>query len=306
MPNDTPRTKFQLWIQAVRAFSFPASMIPGVLGIMMALLINPDNAKWYLIPFILVSLLMLHAASNLISDVDDFRKGVDTKGSMGGSGVLVDNLLTPKQVLRGGLLLFLIAVIIGLPIIYTRGLNVLYLGLIGIFGGFFYTRRPIGFKYIALGDILIFLLYGPAIVTGTFYALTGQYDSHVLYASVPPGLLVVGILQANNLRDIIHDRKANIKTLATIFGGGFAKAEYLFLIGGAYIFVLLLVVFKILSPWSLIVFLSLPPAIKNMTSIRGVRIEETSKIAMLDAQTAQLTLLFGLLLSISVLISKFV
>jgi len=304
MPNE--KTSFQKWLQAVRAFSFPASMIPCVLGIMMALLISPDISKWYLIPFIMVSLLFLHAASNMISDYDDFKRGVDYKGSLGGSGVLVDNILTPGQVFKGSLFLFGLAVVIGIPIIYVRGINILYFGLLGILGGFFYTRRPIGFKYIALGDLIFFFIYGPAIVVGTFYALTGTYDSHVLYASIPLGLLVVGILHANNFRDIIHDRKANIKTMATVFGEGFAKIEYLFLITGAYLVIIGLVIFRILSPWSLIVFLSLPPAVKNMASIRGVHVEDPSKIAMLDVQTAQLTLMFGLLLSVSVLISKFV
>jgi len=300
------KTKLQIWMQGVRTFSFPASMIPCVFGIMLALLMSPGNAKWYLIPFIMVSLLLLHSASNLMSDYDDFKTGVDSKGTYGGSGVLTDSLLIPKQVFRGSLLLFFSAIIIGLPIIYERGITILLFGLAGIFSGFFYTRRPISFKYIALGDILIFFVYGPAVVVGTFYALTGYYHQNVLYASIPLGLLVVGILQANNLRDILHDRNAKIKTLATVFGSGFAKGEYLFLIGGAYLVVVGLIIFRILSPWSFIVFLSLPPAIKNMSSIRGVTIQDPSKIAMLDARTAQLTVLFGLLLSISVLISKFI
>jgi 1,4-dihydroxy-2-naphthoate octaprenyltransferase len=67
-----------------------------------------------------------------------------------------------------------------------------------------------------------------------------------------------------------------------------------------------LVLFKVLSPWAFIVFLSLPPAIKNLSQIRGVQVEDTSKIAMLDVQTAQLHMMFGLLLSVSILLSKFV
>jgi 1,4-dihydroxy-2-naphthoate octaprenyltransferase len=183
---------------------------------------------------------------------------------------------------------------------------VLWLGIVGIVGGFFYTGRPIGYKYVALGDIFIFLLYGPAIVTGTFYALTGMFFTEVLLISIPLGLLVTGILQANNLRDIINDRKANIKTLATVFGEGFAKGEYVFLIMGAYLTVILLVVFNVLSFWSLLVFLSLPVALKNLNMIKGVKIEDTGKIAMLDAMTAQLTLMFGVLLSISIVITKLV
>jgi 1,4-dihydroxy-2-naphthoate octaprenyltransferase len=300
------RSKGSIYFQAVRAFSFPASMIPSVLGATFALLLSPATAVWWLMPFILLSLILLHSGSNVISDVDDYKNGVDAKGTLGGSGVIVNELLTSKQMFRFGMVLFALAVAFGMPIIYTRGLTILLFGILGILGGFFYTGRPIGYKYVALGDFFIFLLYGPAITTGTYYAITGTFNFTVLLSSVPLGLLIAGIVHANNLRDLIHDKKANIRTLATIFGESFAKAEYLFLIIGAYVTVVVLIAFHYLSPWSLLVMLSLPPAIKNMTSIRGVKIEETAKIAMLDAQTAQLTLMFGVLLSVSLLIAKFV
>lgn len=302
----TNRSKFSIWVQAVRAFSFPASLIPSLLGVMFAVLYLPHQSAWWLIPFIMISLLCLHAASNVVSDYDDFNRGVDYKGSLGGSGVLVDELLTPKQAYRGAMVLFGIAILFGIPIIIEKGFIVLAFGLIGMLSGYFYTARPVGFKYIALGDFIFFFLYGPAITVGTYYALTGSYHSTVLLASVPLGLLVSGILHANNLRDIIHDRKANIKTIATIMGEGFAKGEYIFLITSAYVVVILLVAFGTLSPWSLLVLLSLPPAIKNMSSIKGIKIEDTGKIAMLDVQTAQLTLLFGALLSLSVLLTKLI
>lgn len=300
-----PVSKGAVYFQALRAFSFPASLIPCLLGAMLAMLYG-TSVTWWLMPFIAISLLFLHAGSNVISDVDDYKKGVDAKGTLGGSRVLPDGLLTPKEMFRFGLLLFGFAVLFGLPIIMDRGMLVLWLGIVGIIGGFFYTGRPIGYKYVALGDIFIFLLYGPAIVTGTFYALTGMFFTEVLLISIPLGLLVTGILQANNLRDIINDRKANIKTLATVFGEGFAKGEYVFLIMGAYLTVILLVVFNVLTFWSLLVFLSLPAALKNMNMIKGVKIEDTGKIAMLDAMTAQLTLMFGVLLSISIVITKLV
>jgi len=300
-----PVSKGAVYFQALRAFSFPASLIPCLLGAMLALLYGTE-VIWWLMPFIAISLLFLHAGSNVISDVDDYKKGVDAKGTLGGSRVLPDGLLAPKEMFRFGLLLFGFAVLFGLPIILDRGMLVLWLGIVGIVGGFFYTGRPIGYKYVALGDIFIFLLYGPAIVTGTFYALTGMFFTEVLLISIPLGLLVTGILQANNLRDIINDRKANIKTLATVFGEGFAKGEYVFLIIGAYLTVILLVVFNVLTFWSLLVFLSLPIALKNLNMIKGVKIEDTGKIAMLDAMTAQLTLMFGVLLSISIVITKLV
>ena len=303
-PSKNTGSKSAAYIQAVRTFSFPASMIPCLLGAMLALLMG-TSVVWWLMPFIVVSLLLLHAASNVTTDYDDYNKGVDREETMGGSRVLVQKLLEPKQMLRFGFTLFALAIVVSIPIILERGLIILLLGIIGIIGGYFYTAKPFSFKYHALGDIIIFLMYGPAIVAGTFFALTGTFSWAAVYASIPLGLLITGILQANNLRDIIHDRKANIKTLATIFGEGFAKGEYVFLIIGAYLTVVVLVLFDVLSLWSLLVFLSLPVALKNMNMIKGVTIEDTGKIAMLDAMTAQLTLMFGVLLSISLVITKF-
>ncbi len=299
-------SKAKIWFRATRPFSFTASMTPCILGAMLALLVSNGESLWYLLPFILLSSILMHAATNMVSDYYDFIKGVDTKDSFGGSGVLTEGLLQPRQVFKAGILFFAIAFLLGLPIIFARGEVILVLGIVGILGGFFYTGWPIGYKYVALGNFFVFLLMGPLMVIGTFYALTGRYSADVLYISLPIGFLVAGILQANNLRDIIHDQKANIKTLAAVAGNGYAKAEYLTLIMGAYVIVIALVLMKILSPWSLLVLLSLPPAIKNMNQIKGVQVDNTSKIAMLDVQTAQLHLLFGLLLSISVLISKYI
>jgi len=302
----TKPSAFKVWLQAVRAFSFTASMIPCLVGTMFALLLGTENSMWYLVPFIFLSSICMHAATNLISDYFDYKKGVDMDDTYGGSRVLVNGMLKPKQVAAAAVIFFIIAFILGLPIIFARGELILYLGLVGILGGYLYTGWPIGYKYFAMGDFLVFMLMGPLMVIGTFYAITGQYTPAVLWASLPIGFLVAGILQANNLRDIAHDRRANIKTLAGLMGAGFAKGEYFFLIIGAYIVVIGLVAFGILSYWSLIVLLSLPPAIKNVSQIKGVTVEDPAKIAMLDVQTAQLHLLFGLLLSISVLLAKLV
>src|SRR5436853_350389 len=170
--NSKIRSKSSIYFQAVRTFSFPASMVPCLLGAMLALLIGV-NVTWWLMPFIALSLLMLHAASNVTTDYDDYNQGVDRVDTLGGSRVLVQNLLKPKEMLRFGLLLFLLAVILGIPVIMQRGITILLLGIAGILGGYFYTAKPFSFKYRALGDVMIFLMYGPAIVAGTFYALTG-------------------------------------------------------------------------------------------------------------------------------------
>ena len=132
--TDAAPSRGKVLFQAVRAFSFPASLIPCLIGAMLAFLYS-SSVTWWLLPFIAISLLMLHAGSNVISDVDDYSKGVDAEGTLGGSGVLVKKLLTPKEMFRFGMVILGLAVLFGLPIIIERGPEILWFGILGLLGG---------------------------------------------------------------------------------------------------------------------------------------------------------------------------
>lgn len=296
------RSPLSIWIQAVRAFSFTASMVPVLVGAMLALQ-YPGEVQWWLFPLVVVCSLLFHAGTNLVSDYFDFQRGVDRKDTFGSSGVLVNGLLQPKQVLNAGLLMFGLGFLLGLILVAFRGMPIFWLGVIGLLGGFFYTGKPIGYKYFALGDFLVFTLMGPLMVIGSYYVLTGDYTSNVLYVSLPIGFLVAAILHANNLRDIVYDTEANVRTLANIFGLQAAKYEYYILVGGAYLSVIIMVVTSVVKPWTLLVFLSLPPALKNVKAIRNAKEDAVAEIAMIDVQTAQHHFLFGVLLIIGLIFS---
>lgn len=304
MSNQTTqsaRSRVSIWTQAVRPFSFTASMIPVILGAILTLS-YPGDVAWQLFPLVVICSLLYHAGTNLISDYFDFQRGVDRNYTFGSSRVLVEGLLTPGQILAAAWILFGIATILGFILIAVRGLPMLILGVVGLLGGYLYTGRPIGYKYVALGDFLVFTLMGPLMVIGSYFTLTGAYNNTVLFVSLPIGFLVAAILHANNLRDISHDAQAGVKTLANLIGHKGAKVEYFFLVSAAYLSVLIMVFAKIVSPWSLLVFLSLPPALKNIKSIANSQPEKPKAIALIDVQTAQLHLLFGLLLTISIIV----
>lgn len=315
---DQPRSTFSVWIQAVRAFSFTASMVPIFVGAMLALsydLPSPAEAgsakaggdvRWVLFPLVVVCSLLFHAGTNLVSDYFDFQRGVDRKNTFGSSGVLVNGLLQPKQILNAGLLMFGLGFVLGLILVWFRGMPIFWLGVIGLLGGFFYTGKPIGYKYLALGDFLVFTLMGPLMVIGSYYVLTGDYTTNVLYVSLPIGFLVAAILHANNLRDIVHDTHANVRTLANLVGLKGAKIEYYFLVGGAYVSVIVMVLTSVVKPWALLVLLSLPPAMKNVKAISNAREDAGAEIAMIDVQTAQHHFLFGLLLIVGLILSAVV
>jgi len=289
------------WLQAVRAFSFTASMLPVLLGAAIAMHYTGE-VTWLLLPVALICSLLLHAGTNTISDYYDYKNNVDTDYSYGSSRVIVEGLLPAKSLLTAGVIAFAIAALLGVILIAARGWPVLVLGVIGLLGGFFYTAKPFAYKYIALGDLLVFILMGPLMVVGSDFVLTGQFHTTALIASMPIGCLVAAILSANNLRDIKHDTQAGIKTLANVLGHNGARIEYYILLVSAYLAVAAMVATQILSMWSLLVFLSLPIALKRIKLVHRTKPEDIVSIAQLDVQTAQLHLLFGILLAAGVVL----
>ena len=297
------RGKISIWIQAVRAFSFTASSIPVLVGAALALN-YPGKVLWILFPVVYVAALLIHAATNLVSDYFDYRKEVDKNYTFGSSGVIVQGLLSAKSVLVGGLVLFGITAALGVILIAVRGVPILILGLIGIVGGYFYTGHPFGYKYFGLGDFLVFILMGPLMVIGSYFCFTGTYHHQVLWVSLPVGFLVSAILQANNVRDIKHDTEAGITTFENVLGTKGAKAFYYFAVVSAYISVGVMILFKVLPLWSLLVLLTLPLAIKIIGKMSAGN--DPQALATLDVETAQLHFGFGLLLTISLVVYRFI
>lgn len=294
----------KVWFQAIRPFSLTASATPVLLGAAWVFY-QGTPADWRLLPLIVLASLAVHAATNLVSDYFDYIKGVDKEDTYGSSRVIVDGLLPAGQVLVGGLILFALTAAIGLLFVMMRGWPILILGVVGIAGGLFYTAAPIGFKYIGLGDLMVFILMGPLMVIGSYLVLTGGYLHSVLWLSLPMGFLVAGILSANNLRDILHDSQAGITTTAGVLGHRLARYEYSGLIVGAYVSAAVMIAVGLLPLLSAIVFITLPLAVKAIQKGLASRPDQPAQIAAMDVQTAQIHLSFGILQIISLLIGGF-
>ena len=287
-----------LWGRAVRAFSFTASLIPPTVGAMLAFL-HEVPVMWALFPLVLIASVSYHAGTNLVNDYYDFKNNVDRRGTLGSSGLLVQGLIPAKSILRGSIVFFAIGTMIGLYFISLRGLPILLLGLIGLLGGYFYTGGPIGYKYRAVGEPLVFMLMGPLMVVGSYLVLTGGFRWDVVLVSLPVGCLVAAILQSNDLRDIADDSAAGVRTAAVIFGRKAAKAVYYALVVSAYVIVAVLAAAKIVPVWSLAVLITLPAAARNMKIAGRIARGASREYATIDVQTAQLHMAFGLVLIFS-------
>ncbi|NQT50979.1 1,4-dihydroxy-2-naphthoate octaprenyltransferase [bacterium] len=296
------RSKASIWLQASRPFSFTGSALPVLLGAALAGW-HGVPARWELLPLAFLGCVLLQAGANLVSDYYDYRRDVDRPGTLGSSGVILGGLLSPRAVLAGGLVCFGVGVAMGLVCVVVRGVPLLVIALCGLLGGTFYTAPPIGLKYRSLGDVVIFVLFGPLIVVGSYLTLTGGYTHGVLLASLPTGLLIDAVLHANNLRDIPHDGAVGVRTLAGILGHRGAQRMYYALVVGAYVGVAAMVAGRVLPAWTLLVFVSAPIAIRNLRVVHASQPGHPESIATADVQTAQLHLLFNVLYALSLFLA---
>lgn len=265
-----PRPRWISYLQAVRAFSFTVTVVPVLLGA-----------------------LLVHAGVNVLSDYTDYQRGADTWTVLGSSRVLVDGWLQPREVLRYGIALLVLGGGLGLVLAVFRGWPVLWLGLVGGVIGIGYTFPPLRLKYRALGDIAVFLAFGPSMSLGAYYVQTQRLSWPAALVALPPALLTVAVLHGNNFRDSAEDRRSGYRTIAQLLGPRGASVYYLLLVAGAYATTAALVVLGLLPWMSLAVALSLPLAWRNVgVAFRPSRVA----FSFLDLLTAQLHLVFGALL----------
>ncbi|MCX5808298.1 MAG: 1,4-dihydroxy-2-naphthoate octaprenyltransferase [Proteobacteria bacterium] len=303
--------KVLLWWRAARPFSFTVSVLPPILGGVIAKTENSGmKLDWLFFALALIGCVIAHAGANLIADYFDFKKRVDREGTLGSSGVLVSNLMEPGKVFIGAIIAYIIASGIGIYIAASipNGGVLIWIILIGAVLGLFYTAEPFSFKYHALGDLAVFISFGPAMTLGAYFVQAHHFSwAPVLYA-IPVAFLVDAILHSNNLRDIKNDSVVNIKTVAIVIGERNSKFMYYGLVLSAYVSVVVLIIANGLPAISLITLLSLPLALKliRLVNLKNRVPEQQQQFVMIDAATAQLHSVFGILFLISLLVQHFV
>jgi 1,4-dihydroxy-2-naphthoate octaprenyltransferase len=292
-------TGWKKWFVAARPWALPASIVPVLFGSSLAATVGWVKLNFWLLLLTLVGMATLHTAANMLSDVMDWRRGLDREATPV-SGAIVRGLLTDKQVLRGSLVLFALGVAIGLWLVYLRGLLILYLGLVGLVLGAAYPWL----KAVALGDLVVFLNFGLLGSLGAWVVQAGQFSWLPVMWAVPQGLLVVAILHANNWRDVNSDREKKVITMAGLLGDRLSLVYYGKLIFGSLLlmvgFVMVPRLFRLdfpALPWSLLVVLIAFPEALELWRIALRRHEPEQKINFLtlDGATARYNLLFGLL-----------
>jgi 1,4-dihydroxy-2-naphthoate octaprenyltransferase len=294
------KLSFKNWILATRPWSFPVSVLPAFVAMMYVIYAYPESVhNWQLGILAVFGAVIFHAGGNLISDYNDFRHGIDRDGNFVGTDTLTSGLFLPKQILTFGCAFIIIGVLIGLFLVWQIGLELLWIGLFGVIGAVFYYY----FKSFALGDLLIFLVYGPTIMLGTGFVVLGHIDWMLLFVSFPMAVITVSVLHSNNMRDMKSDHSAGIRTFAMLIGIKISIVYYFTLIISAYLAIVMMVILKILPLLALITLLTIPIAVQNCKAMSQISEKNMNPINNLDQETAKLQLMFSLSLSLALIIA---
>ncbi len=252
---------FARWLIATRGAVLIMTFLSAALGGLFAAMVGQFDAGLFIL--VAVGLVVAHGASNLFNDYWDYKQGVDTDNyfrAQYGPHPLVAGLFTEKQLLTWAIGTTALPVAIGLYLAWVRGPLVLVFALLGGFVMMSYAGKPFPLKYLGLGEPAVFLTWGPLMVGGSFFSITGTLPLWVLVASFPYALGTTGVLFGKHIDKIEDDTKKGIHTLPVLLGERRARAASIGIFALMYLLVVPLVVLGVL-PWLvLLVFLSLPRA----------------------------------------------
>lgn len=291
---------FKAWVLGSRPKTLPAAAAPVLIG--SAAAFAEGGFKWMPALIALIAALLLQIGANLANDYFDFLKGADKGERLGPTRVTQSGLLSPQAVQTGMWVTFVLAALCGVYLTLVSGWWIVIIGILAILAAIAYTGGPFPYGYKGLGEVFVFLFFGLAAVSGTYYAQTQTITWLAVLSSLPVGLMICAILVINNLRDIENDRKSNKNTLAVKFGKTWAQQEFIAILVLAYLIVFLMGISDLASPWVLISWLSLPfifPLSHSILTDSGKTLNKTL------AAMGQLTLVFSMLYASGLILSVY-
>lgn len=290
-------SRVSAYLLALRPWSFSASFAPVALGAALAYKASHEFSPIIFVTTCITA-LSVHAAGNVVNTYFDYMRGVDDS-KRSDDRTLVDKILTPDEVVHLGVLLYMLGCVCFIVLVLSSPARMEHLALVyfgGLSSSFLYTGG-IGLKYIALGDVLVLVTFGPVCVLYSFVAQTGSMVPATLFYAMPLAMNTEAILHSNNARDRQHDAKAGAVTLAVLLGHTGSHVLYAMLLFSPYI-VFAVVGVHCRAHWLLLPLITLPTAFELERHFRDGR------LARLSRHTARLNAYFGLFYILGIVMSS--
>ena len=290
------KSKLKEFFMCTRPHSYPASIAPVLFGATYAL---GYEIKFSILKFILFLLacLLIQAATNLFNEYYDYKYGLDKVDSEGISGSIVKGNLSPREVMLGALVLYALAFVLGIILTFMTSFYVLLVGLVCMLAGYFYTGGKYPIAYSPFGEIVSGFFMGTIIIALSFYFQTEYVNADIIVVSLPLFIMIGAILLANNIRDLDNDKESGRRTYAILVGRNNAIKTMAINFIVVYLLNVLFIVTKYASWWNLLVFVTIPLAIKIIKGFSANNYKKT--MAPYMVLTAKLTIFVGFIMSLA-------
>ncbi len=257
LPDGEKMDFFSKWVILTRAQVFSMTITSALVGAILAA--TEGHFNFINLIVVIVALCLAHASNNLINDYFDYKQGVDTADyhrTQYSPHPIVSGLISEKKLLGVFVLFGIIELAAAYYLYLQSGPAVFIFAVSGFLLSVFYVAPPLKLKYRGLGEFAIFLIWGPMITVGTYYVMAKAMPLNVWLASIPYGLVVMNVLLGKHLDKYEADFKKGVKTLPVVLGLERAKAFTRINTALFYVVVVVLILFKIITPFAAVCFFS--------------------------------------------------
>lgn len=250
---------------ATRVPFLTATIVPVLLGALVAR--SQDFSAWWPAMLALLGACAIHLALNVTNDVADATSGVDEANVnptmfSGGSRMIQYGLVSVQSMRRAAIGLYAAGIAIGLYLVATRSIEILWLGIAGIFLSIFYSAGPLRLAHRGLGEICVALGFGPIMVLGAYYVVAQRFSFEALYASLPVALLIMLVLYVNEIPDRPADARAGKRTLVARLSKQAVIRGYALSVALTYALIAIGAAAGIMPAWTLIALATIPLALQ--------------------------------------------
>lgn len=249
------------WLIITRAAVVSMTYTSGLIGGLLAAAANEPDLNWWYFALAVIGITIAHLANNMINDLFDFTGGIDDANYPRAQYALhpiLSGLLTKRELEFAILTLNSIDILIGLYLTFVRGPLVLIFAALGLFISVFYVAPPIVLKRRGLGELGVFIVWGPLMIGGTYFVASGNLPNWVWLAGLPYALIVTSVLIGKHIDKYEVDRAKGIRTLPVILGVGNSLRLNQVMMISFYLIVGILIALSILPLWTALTLIALP------------------------------------------------
>jgi 1,4-dihydroxy-2-naphthoate polyprenyltransferase len=287
------------WLRAIRVKFLLASIIAVLVGLSVTYW-KIGHIDYIYSLLTILGVASLHASIDLLNDYWDYVRGIDkyTKRTRfsGGSGVLPENVLSPRTVYIAGIVFLCVGAIVGVYFVTIRGIVIALILIFAIVSVYFYSTKVVN---MGLGEVLI-ILKGMLIVQGTYYVQTPELSTTAIYNGIIVGLLSATVLFANSYPDFEADKRHGRHTLVILLGRKNGAKFFAVFILVPYVLITIGTFTGYTKVYSLVCLTTLPLALRSVVVLNRDFIAETNLLIVMST-TIWCSRLTGGLLVISLI-----